>query len=238
MTNPIKAALALGSLIAVGLVGLGAVLGSRALDVKGMERTVTVKGLSEREVPADLAVWPIRFSEAGNDATLVYAALERNSARIAQYLAEQGFPASEISVAAPLVNDKLAQQYGGNNLGGLRYVASQTVTVRSANIDLVRQTIRRIGELGKSGIVFGGNEYQQQAQFLFTGLNALKPAMIEEATRSAREVAGKFASDSDSRLGKIRSASQGQFSIEDLDSSTPHIKKVRVVATVEYYLSD
>ena len=238
MTNPVKAALALGGLIAVGLVGMGVMLGNSALEVKGMERYVTVKGLSEREVPADMAVWPVRFSEAGNDITQVYASLERNSARIMQFLGQQGFAAEEISVAAPLVNDKLAQQYGGNNQGGLRYVASQTVTVRTPKVDLVRATTGRIGELGKTGIAFGGNEFQQQAQFLFTGLNALKPEMIEEATRSAREVAGKFASDSDSRLGKIRSASQGQFSIEDLDSSTPHIKKVRVVATVEYYLSD
>lgn len=238
MNNPVKAALALGACIAVGLVGLGITAGRSALAVKGLERYVTVKGLSEREVPADLAVWPIRFAEAGNDLTQIYAALERNSARIVRYLGERGFSAEEISAAAPLVTDKLAQQYGGGNVGPLRYTASQAITVRSTKIDLVRETGRTIAELGKTGIVFSGSEYQQQAEFLFTGLNDLKPSMIEEATRAAREVAGKFASDSDSKLGKIRSANQGQFSISDLDSSTPHIKQVRVVSTVEYYLSD
>lgn len=238
MSNSIKAALVLGVLIAIGLIGLGVSAGRGALAVKGLERTVTVKGLAEREVPADLAVWPIRFAEAGNDVGQVYAALERNSARIVQFLGEQGFQASEISVAAPSVNDKLAQQYGGNGQIGLRYAASQTVTVRTPNIDQVRASIRRIAELGRTGIVFSGSEYQQQAEFMFTGLNALKPQMIEEATRAAREVADKFAKDSNSQLGKIRSANQGQFSVDNLDSSTPHVKKVRVVSTVEYYLSD
>jgi uncharacterized protein len=190
MTNPVKAALVLGGLIAIGLVGLAITAGRSALAVKGMERSVTVKGLAEREVPADLAVWPIRFAEAGNDLSQVYAALERNSARIVQFLTEQGFPMEEVSVAAPTVNDKLAQQYGNNGGVGLRYAASQAVTVRTSNIDLVRATIKRIAELGKTGIVFSGSEYQ------------------------------------------------GQFSVENLDSSTPHVKKVRVVSTVEYYLSD
>jgi uncharacterized protein len=238
MTNPVKAALVLGGLIAIGLVGLAITAGRSALAVKGMERSVTVKGLAEREVPADLAVWPIRFAEAGNDLSQVYAALERNSARIVQFLTEQGFPMEEVSVAAPTVNDKLVRQYGNSGGVDLRYAASQAVTVRTSNIDLVRATIKRIAELGKTGIVFSGSEYQGQAEFLFTGLNALKPQMIEEATRSAREVAEKFAKDSASQLGKIRSANQGQFSVENLDSSTPHVKKVRVVSTVEYYLSD
>jgi hypothetical protein len=238
MENPVKSALVLGACIAIGLVGLGLTAGRSALAVKGMERYVTVKGLSEREVPADLAVWPIRYGEAGNDLTQIYAALERNRATIMRYLNERGFTADEISVAAPVVVDKLAQQYGGGSVGPLRYTSSQAITVRTTKIDLVRETLRSIGELGRTGIVFSGNEYTDPAEFLFTGLNALKPSMIEEATRAAREVASKFASDSDSQLGKIRSANQGQFSIEDLDSSTPHVKKVRVVSTVEYYLSD
>ncbi len=96
----------------------------------------------------------------------------------------------------------------------------------------------RLIELGKSGIVLSGDDYQSRTQYLFTGLNDLKPKMIEEATRNAREVAQKFAADSDSRLGKIRTAYQGQFSIQDRDGNTPHIKKVRVVSTIEYYLAD
>jgi hypothetical protein len=95
-----------------------------------------------------------------------------------------------------------------------------------------------LSELGKNGIVFSGEDYQAKTEYLFTKLNDVKPEMIEEATRNAREVASKFASDSNSSLGKIKKASQGQFSIEDRDKNNPHIKKVRVVSTVEYYLSD
>ncbi len=118
-----------------------------------------------------------------------------------------------------------------------RYTASQTVTVYSANVELVRKVMGMLSELGKQGIVFTGG-YQSQAEYLFTRLNEVKPVMIEQATRKAREVAQKFAEDSDSQLGKIRRASQGQCSIGDRDRNNPHIKKVRVVSTVEYYLSD
>jgi len=112
------------------------------------------------------------------------------------------------------------------------------VTVYTGKPDAVRVAMNKLVELGKQGIVFSGGGYQGGTQYLYTKLNELKPEMIEEATRKAREVAEKFARDSDSRLGKIKSAQQGQFTIEDRDSSTPYIKKVRVVSTVEYYLSD
>ena len=96
----------------------------------------------------------------------------------------------------------------------------------------------RLSELGKQGIVFSGGGYQYQTEYIFTRLNEVKPEMIEEATRKAREVAEKFASDSQSKLGKIKKASQGQFSIVERDKNNPHIKKVRVESTVQYYLSD
>jgi hypothetical protein len=98
--------------------------------------------------------------------------------------------------------------------------------------------MKRLVDLGKQGVAISGQDYEYKTTFLFTGLNELKPAMVEEATRNAREVAIKFAQDSQSTLGKIRRASQGQFTIEDRDANTPYIKKVRVVSTVEYYLSD
>jgi hypothetical protein len=114
----------------------------------------------------------------------------------------------------------------------------QNVTVYSANVAAVRKLMSRLSELGKQGIVFSGDSFQAQTQYLYTRLNEVKPAMVEEATRQAREVAEKFAADSQSTLGKIRQASQGQFSVEARDQNNPHIMKVRVVSTVEYYLSD
>ena len=104
-------------------------------------------------------------------------------------------------------------------------------------MERVREAMRNLAELGKQQIAVSGEEYGRP-EFLFTGLNAIKPAMIEEATRNAREVAEKFARDADSRLGTIRTASQGLFSIQDRDANSPHIKRVRVVSTVEYSLVD
>ncbi|MGB1558306.1 MAG: SIMPL domain-containing protein, partial [Oceanococcaceae bacterium] len=140
---------------------------------------------------------------------------------------------------APQVTDLHAQQYGDKSQIRYRYTAQATVTVYSQNVEATRQAMGNLVELGKRGVVVGANYYGNGGtQFLYTGLSSLKPDMIEEATRNARAVAEKFAQDSDSHLGKIRQASQGQFSISDRDASTPHIKTVRVVSTVEYYLSD
>jgi hypothetical protein len=233
----IKSSAALGALIAAGLAVMGWVLGSSLIRFKEYERLVSVKGLSEKEMPADVAVWPIRFTGASSDLTALYSELETDTRQILDFLAAKGFEKTEITVAAPTITDKLARDYGGNEAIQLRYTAGQTITVYTSKIDLVRASQNDIAELGKKGIAFGGQEYQR-TEYLFTKLNDVKPAMIEEATRKAREVAEKFAKDSNSRLGKIRSASQGQFTITDRDSNTPHIKNVRVVATVEYYLSD
>jgi len=233
----VREALVVGVFLFAGLAVLGYLLGSSALRIKQFERTVTVKGLAEKEVPADVAVWPIQFTGADNDLVALYAALERDTAKIVRFL-DASFDESEITVSAPSITDKMAQQYGNGDKVELRYTAIQGVTVYTGKPDAVRVAMNKLVELGKQGIVFSGGGYQGGTQYLYTKLNELKPEMIEEATRKAREVAEKFARDSDSRLGKIKSAQQGQFTIEDRDSSTPYIKKVRVVSTVEYYLSD
>jgi len=230
------AVLAVG--LVVGLALLGWFLGSSLIRFKEFERTVTVKGLAEQEVPADIAIWPVMFSAADNDLGQVYARLAADEQKLTAYLEKQRFTADEITVAPPAVTDKLAQQWGGNGNVGLRYTATQTVTVYTTRVDAVRQAKSGLAELGRQGLVITGNDYQGQTQYLFTGLNALKPAMVEEATRNAREVAEKFAADSASRLGKIKQAQQGIFSISDRDANTPYIKKVRVVSTIEYYLAD
>lgn len=233
----LKGSIGLGVFICLGLSILGYTLGSSLIRFKEYERTVTVKGLSEREMPANLALWPIAFSGASDDLGTMYSKLEADTKQVVDFLKTTGFDSGEINVSTPVVTDKLAQRYGGNSNVELRYTGSQIVTVHSNKVDLARSAAGQLANLGKKGIVFGG-EQSQNTEFMFTKLNDIKPPMIEEATRKAREVAQKFASDSNSRLGKIRNANQGQFTITDRDSSTPHIKNVRVVATVEYYLSD
>lgn len=228
----------LGLSIMLGLGALGYLLGHAAIKVKEYERTVTAKGLSEREYPADEVIWPISFSVAGNDLTAVYEELDQTSRRVREFLASTGIKSEEITLATPILTDKLAQAWGDGQGAEYRYVATRTVTVYSSQVAQVRTAMGAILELGKEGIAFTGDQYQNPVEYLFTRLNEVKPEMIEEATRNAREVAAKFADDSDSQLGKIRSASQGQFSIEPRDTNNPHVKKVRVVSTVEYYLSD
>lgn len=225
--------------LAAGMVAGAWILGQALLQFKQADRSVQVKGLSEREVPADTAIWPVSFSEADNDLPRLYQTLQEKNAKIAAFLQSSGFGPEEISVSAPSITDRQAQDYGNVQLAErLRYSGKSTLTVFTRKIDLVRSAMTRLGELGKQGIALSADNYENRTQFMFTGLNTLKPAMIEEATKNARVSAEKFAKDSDSRLGKIRRANQGQFSIEDRDASTPHIKKVRVVSSVEFSLVD
>ena len=228
----------LGICLFLGMSSLGYLLGDAAIRFKEYERTVTVKGLSEREYKADIVIWPIQFTAASNDLTEMYRSIDRSTEKIRAFIKSAGIPDAEISFSSPAITDKLAQQYGDQSRAEFRYTASQIVTVYSGDIDTVRTLMGKLSELGKQGIVFSGGNYQAQTEYIFSRLNEVKPGMIEEATRAAREVAQKFAADSESRLGKIRSASQGQFSISERDKNNPHIKKVRVVSTVAYYLSD
>jgi hypothetical protein len=231
-------AFVLGVFVCIGLALLGYFISGSITRIKALDRTVTVKGLSEREVPANIAIWPIKFSEADNDLNNLFTALQRKNTIIIEFLKSQGFKDEEVSTSAPAILDRQAQGYIESDRVKFRYSGTSTITIYTEDVDLVRKTMERLVELGKKGIAIAGEDYQSQTDFLFTKLNDIKPEMIEEATKNAREVAERFAKDSKSRLGKIKSASQGLFSIDNRDRNTPYIKKVRVVSTVEYYLSD
>lgn len=225
----------LGFSLIIGLSLFGYLLANAAIRFKEYERTVTVKGLAEREMPADIVIWPIEFTVASNDLNHLYQQIEQQKNKIESYLRESGIKPDEISFSTPAITDKSAQQYGQTR-AAFRFSAIQNVTVYSRNLDAVFKVMRGLSALGKQGIVFTGNQYQ--TDYLFNRLSEIKPAMVEEATLKAREVAEKFAKDSNSQLGKIKHASQGQFSIRARDKNNPHIKKIRVVSTVTYYLSD
>ena len=235
--NSNLSAFILGGFIFLGLAAVGYQLANAAIKYKEYERTVTAKGLSEREYPADIVIWPIQFTESSNDLAQLYSSIEASNLKIKSFLEKNKINSNEISISAPQITDKSAQQYG-NAKAEFRYTAQQTVTVYSKNIQIVQGVMKLLPELGKTGIAFTGGNYQGQTDYIFTRLNEVKPEMIEEATRNAREVAEKFAADSNSKLGKIKRAAQGQFSISARDKNSPYIKKIRVVSTVEYYLSD
>lgn len=228
----------LGVCIFLGLWILGYTLGYSFIKAKTMDRIVTVKGLAEKEVMADIVLWPIDFKVAGNELSEIYSSLERDNSRIIEFLKENGIDSNEITISAPTIEDKMLYQYD-NNVAAFRYVATQTVTVYSAKVDKVYTLTNKIGELVKENIALGNsNQFGSTTDYIYTKLNDLKPEMIEIATKNAREVAEKFAKDSNSSLGKIKSANQGQFTISNRDQHNPQIKNIRVVSTIEYYLVD
>ena len=225
-----------GLLVALGIAVAGFFVKSAIDGFKDKERIVTVKGLAEKEVPADRVIWPLVYKEVGNDLATVYNSIDQKNKTIQSFLISKGIPEAEITVSAPEIVDMQAERYVDNVR--FRYNATAVVTVASDKVDLVRKLIGEQTELIKQGIALSGGDYRFSTQYMFTKLNEIKPEMIEEATKNARTSAQKFAEDSDSKLGKIRTANQGQFSISDRDANTPYIKNVRVVTTVDYYLKD
>ena len=231
-------ALVLGILIASGLYLCGWSIAEGIIEYRKMERVVSVKGLSSKEVDADRVIWPIQYVQTGNDLPELYSGLEKDKSLVENYLMERGFKKDEFSVSMPLVTDKLSDQYSNDREIKIRYIASQTLTLYTSQVEQAREAMLNLAELGKQGVSFKASSYENRPIYKYSKLNDIKPQMIEEATLNARAAAQKFADDSQSKLGKIKSASQGQFIIENRDEETPHKKVVRVVSTVNYYLND
>jgi hypothetical protein len=223
--------------LALAIIGLGAFLYSAIVGVKDRDRVINVRGLAEREVKADFVIWPIVYKEVGNDLSAIHDAVQTKNAALEKFLRENGVEESEITRSAPDIVDAQGELYS-NEKRPYRYVATVVVTVASSNVERVRGIMEKQGDLLKQGVAFYGDDFRYRKVYSFNGLNEIKPQMIEEANRNARMAAQKFASDSESKLGKIKTATQGQFSIEDRDENTPHIKKVRVVTSVQYFLED
>lgn len=240
--NPFGLAAALVLAVAVALAGW--FVGNGFLEGRKSDRYVTVKGLAEREVQADLALWPIRFVATGNDLVAVQRKIEADAQRVRDYLTANGLTEAEFAGVDLQVTDRLAQQYQQGSVES-RFIVAQTITLRTDKVDQVAALTGRLGELLASGLVlYDENQWSAGPTYLFTGLNDLKPAMIAAATANAREGAEQFAADSGSRVGGIRRANQGVFQILPRDD-TQNVqepkqihKTVRVVSTIEYLLED
>jgi hypothetical protein len=240
--------------LCVGLIGGALILARSLQEIRKGERFVTVKGVAERDVKADLAVWGMKVRVAGNDLAEVGRSLEATRAKVLQFLSEKGFTADEVSSQDLKVSDRQANDYGSGNMKDmLRYVVEATVLLRSKNVDKVQEVSRKTDELVRAGVVLSTKDDWQGAgpRFIFTQLNTIKPAMLAEATKSARSAAVQFAADSGSTVGSIRRASQGLFSITNRDQTAPGQgegggersedesdpnKRVRVVVTIDYFL--
>jgi hypothetical protein len=229
------------ALISLGLIVGGYFIGDGFEEGRSDPHFVTAKGLAERIVRADLAIWPLRFTATGNDLAAVQAQIDQDVEAIRGFLIERGLPEEAIEPQRVEVTDLLAQPYRPEGALENRFIIAQTILVRTDRVDLVEALNRVTGELVRRGIVLqdtGGPTY------LFTRLNEIKTEMIAEATRAARATAEQFAEDADSGIAGIRQANQGIFQILPRDEAPGLMepsqvdKKVRVVSTIDYLLDD
>jgi uncharacterized protein len=233
------------AVIALGLTLGGFAVGNGFARARSADRYVTVKGVAEREVRANLAIWPLRVVGADNDLTAANAKVAKNLTGVREFLARHGVDTSQVQLAEFTVSDALANEYAPDRQPANRYIIRQTMIVRSPQPDKVLAASQQVSELATIGVVVssgGQGEMGGGPTFVFSGLNQLKPAMIADATARAREAAGQFARDSDTELAGIRQANQGVFEILARDQA-PGIsqesqiaKVVRVVSTIDYYL--
>ncbi|MBQ7057153.1 MAG: SIMPL domain-containing protein [Bacteroidaceae bacterium] len=219
--------------IALGIFCMGWFIYAGISKLANKDRTVSVCGLAERQVKADRVTWPLSFKVSGNDLQALYSEINTKNKIITDYLRKNGFTDGEISTSAPSVSDTDTEEYSSDNKKA-RYFIGSSITVMTTKVDLVNDLTNKTGELIEQGVTLESST----PSFDYTGLNTIKPAMIEEATKNAREAAEKFAKDSESSLGKIMTARQGVFEIEDLDEYTPIYKTVRVVTAIDYFLDN
>ncbi len=233
-----------GGLIGLGVASGGFLAGDSLVKSRLGFRTVTVKGLSEREVKANIGFWPVRFVATGASLEDARAALETSEKSVKAFLGGRGFTEQDMQVQNIQVEDRLA---GYNNQGvppEIRFVLTEDILVKSSEVEKLADASRMIGDLLKSGVVFSSDAYNAGPSFIFTNVNELKGEMLTEATKRAREAADKFAQESGARVGDIQSANQGIIEINpavEIPNDRPEKqidKKVRVVTTITYFLSN
>ena len=226
-------------MLSLAIIISGYFIGQTYVAGKKLDRYVTVKGLAEREVEADIATWPLQLTVSGNELGQLQRTLENQTKILQDFFADLEFTDDELTVGAPTIQDNRALLYGGQNAYNQdRYIAKVDFNLRTTKLDKMSQAMYRIPTIIGQGLVIGSKNTWQPVQYLYTKLNEIKPEMIEEATKNAREAAEKFARDSGSKVGKIKSANQGLFSISDLDPNSGVTKKVRIVSTLQFYIED
>lgn len=241
--------LVIGLLIAFGLIGNGYFIGKSIERFRQEDRSISVKGFAEREVKADMAVWTIKTRITTNDLSEGSRTVEQAKSKITAFLLENGIKQEEIVQKVLSVNDRLAQEYGGENNIKFRYLIDNVMQVRSTNVEHIQSVSHKTDDLIKEGIISSNNqEYDPAVKFVFTGLNKIKPEMLSEATTNAMKAALEFTGKSQVHLGKMQRASQGFFTIVDRDAYLNSqsdgggfesnlndvYKKVRVVVNIEY----
>ncbi len=243
---------ALAIAIFIGSIGSATILGNALINMKMQDRNVQVRGVAERKVKADTAVWVIPINAANNDLHLAQSKVSSDTTKIINYLKQYNLVEDEISKRSTRVFDKLAQRYYTEN-NAPRYFVESEIVIKSLKIDDIVKASQNIGELIDQNITIAYDEYKYNGpKFFFTKLNDIKPDMLADATKEARKAANEFALNSKSKVGKIKRASQGLFSILSQETVAAQEnsysygsneayfvdKIVRVIINVEYYLED
>jgi len=232
-----------GALIGLGVASAGFMAGD-ALIKSRSPRNVTVKGLSEREVKADLGFWPVRFVVTGPSLEVARAKLETSEAAVKAFLIAKGFADTDMSVQNIQVEDRMAGYNAQGTPEDTRFVLTEDILVRSIDVQKLADAARSIGDLLRSGVVFSSDAYNAGPSYVFTKIADLKGEMLAEATKRAREAAEKFAEESGAKVGDIQNANQGVFEIKpavEIPNDRPEKqidKTVRVVTTITYFLKD
>ena len=220
-------------ILAIGIMVMGWCVKAGIDNFTNKDRKVTVKGLAEREVPADKVTWSISTKETGNDLPTLYERINVQAGKIKAFLKQNGLEESEITVNPPSVSDLEAREWGDNQKP-FRYIVNTTITVATTKVEAVNKAIFKQAELLKQGVALDSS----YPNYEYASFQQMKPEMMSEAIKNAQKTAEQFAEASESKLGKIQTAGQGQFEIENRDENTPYIKKIRVVTTVTYSLDD
>ncbi|SDG39594.1 SIMPL domain-containing protein [Prevotella communis] len=220
-------------ILAIGVMVMGWCVKAGIDNFTNKDRKVTVKGLAEREVPADKVTWSISTKETGNDLPTLYERINVQAGKIKAFLKQNGLEESEITVNPPSVSDLEAREWGDNQKP-FRYIVNTTITVATTKVEAVNKAIFKQAELLKQGVALDSS----YPNYEYASFQQMKPEMMSEAIKNAQKTAEQFAEASESKLGKIQTAGQGQFEIENRDENTPYIKKIRVVTTVTYSLDD
>lgn len=232
------------TVLAAGIAFAGWFVGTALVESRQPLRTVTVKGLSERAVKADLGFWPIRFVATGPDLEAARAELAKSESAVSVFLNGKGFEKAEIGVQNITVEDRFAGYNAGSTPGDARFVLTEDMLVTTARVDALAEAARSIADLLKSGVVFSSDAWSAGPSFVFTGINTLKSEMLTEATGRALDSAKQFAAESGAHVGAIQTANQGVFEIQpavEIPNDRPEKqidKKVRVVTTLTYFLVD
>ena len=233
-----------GALVGLGVATGGFMAGESLVKSRLGFRTVTVKGLAEREAKADLGFWPIRFVTTGSTLEEARSKLEISEKSVKEFLVKNGFADADMQVQNIQVEDRIANYNGQEPPAGTRFALTEDMLVKSAEVDKLANAAKLIGDLLKSGVVFSSDAYNAGPSFIFTGVNGLKGDMLTEATKRAKEAADKFAIESGAKVGSIQDANQGIIEINpavEIPNDRPEkqiLKKVRVVTTITYFLKD